>query len=785
MAAATTNQIHMFIRQIILILSCSILFATAATSQSSKIKLSGQVLDTNSKEKIPYVTVIAHTPEMVFVEGTATNNDGQYVLELPKGRYVLKFSFIGYKNTEKTIDLIANQQLELLLASDLTTLETVVVREERTSVEQKIDRKVINVGKDLQAGGGDAVEVLNQLSEVQTGIDGGIELRGSGNINVLVNGKPSPLEPQDLLQQIDASEIQQIELITTPSAKNRADGLTGIINIITKKKKEQGFSGTVSGSVSTNQQYRSGLALSNGLGKVNLSLNLNFSDRERDARNSRSRVSDALNYTQTGDNLFAGQVKSIKAGVDWFLDEKNEFSFSGGYTDNSHDIINTTRIEEDVLNYQFLSNNRHEHLSAEYNANYRRIFTNKNHYLEADIHFTDNRNDLSADYQAGNEFRDDFLEYDSKVSNYSLDYVQPFSNGLVIESGLLYTIKDVSNDQVINDYDDTNLQNRFIFDEKNLGLYTLMKKEWGNLKGQFGLRYEGFWSESQFENTENQINRAFHNLFPSTHFTYAFTEKNSVNFGYNRRISRPNLWQINPFSNASDRFYNRQGNPSLNPEYSHNFEINFLNSFENWSFSPGVFYRNKTNIILPFYLTNNTDNTILRTYTNDGNSHAYGTEIAISIFPLSFLKTNINGNFYWEKINTTVDNDLGFLQLENNNWTIKNLFKINKKLSVDITWIYRGASTRRYSKSLETQKFDTAIRWKILKGKGNISLRVTDIFDTYQSESILFGAGFEENSLRKRESRIGYISFSYQFAKGGMTKKRNRKKRRFDAGATE
>jgi outer membrane receptor protein involved in Fe transport len=761
------------------------LFIVTTQAQNEKLQLGGQVLDATSKQVIPYVTVIANTPEMVFVEGTATDNAGQYLLELPKGNYVLQFSFIGYQDTEKTVVLEANKKMEFLLESDPVTFKTVVISEDRTSVVQKIDRKVINVGKDLQSGGGDAVEVLNQLSEVQTGIDGGIELRGSGNINLLINGKPSPLEPQDVLQQIDASEIQQIELITTPSAKNRADGLTGIINIITKKKKEQGFSGNLSGSASTNQQYRTGLALSNGFKKVNLSLNLSFADRETESLNSRSRVSDVLNYTQFGDNLFDAQVTSIKGGFDWFLDDKNEFSFSGAYTNNSHDIINTTLIEEDAVDYNFTSKNRHEHLSAEYNANYRRIISRKDHYLEADLHYTDNRNDLSANYQAGNNFRDDFLEYDSKVTNFSLDYVQPFSNSLIVETGLLYTIKDVSNDQRVNDYDNSNLQNRFVFDEKNLGLYTLIKKEWSTLKGQFGVRYEGFWSESQFENTELQVSRKFHNLFPSAHFTYIFTENSSVNFGYNRRISRPSLRQVNPFSNSFDRFYNRQGNPSLNPEYSNSFEVNFLNTFEKWSFSPGLFYRYKTSIILPFYITNETDNTILQTYTNDGNSHAYGTEVALSIFPFEFLKTSINGNFYFEKINTTVASDLGFLNLDNSNLTIKNLFKISEKLSLDITWIYRGASTRRYSEAFETQKWDTALRWKILKGNGSLSLRVTDIFDTYQSESILFGNRFEERSLRKRESRIGYISFTYQFAKGVIANKRNRKNRKFDSGATE
>ena len=181
----------------------------------------------------------------------------------------------------------------------------------------------------------------------------------------------------------------------------------------------------------------------------------------------------------------------------------------------------------------------------------------------------------------------------------------------------------------------------------------------------------------------------------------------------------------------------------------------------------------------------NADNTILSSYANDGNSHAYGTEIALSISPLKFLKTTINGSFYWEKINTTIDKELGFLNLNNNNWTIKNLFKINKALTFDITWIYRGGSTRRYSESIETQKFDVALRWKILKGKGNLNVRVTDIFDTYQRESFLFGDGFEEYYLQKRESRIGYIAFTYQFAKGVSLKERNRKKRRFEGGATE
>lgn len=755
-------------------------------AQSNTIQISGKVLDALSKEVLPYVSIIVKTPTDEFVEGVATNAEGQYSMKLAKGVYLLQFSFIGYKSGEKHIELNNSQVIDLFLEADLTTLETVEVNAERTSVEQRIDRKVIHVGKDLQSSGGDALEVLSQLAEVQTNPDGGVELRGSGNVNLLVNGKPSPLAPQDLLQQIDATEIERIELITTPSAKHRADGLTGIINIITQKKKKRGFSGSINGSISTNPQYRGSAQLAFGSKKLNLSLNTTFSDSEFDSQINRSRVSESFNYAQNGASVFSGQVKSLKAGLDWFASPKDEFSFNYSFTDNAHDIINTAQILEDTLNYDYFSANRHVHLSAEYSLNYRKIFDTKDHYLEADFHLSDNQNDLGANYEAGPEIWSSFLDYNTKITNLSLDYALPFKEWKVtFEAGGLYTAKKVNNEQSAIDIHSESTQNKFHFTEKSIGLYTLIKKDWKKLGAQAGFRYEGFWSESTFFSTQQPINRIFHNLFPSLHLSYQLNDTYSLGFGYNQRISRPNLWQINPFANATDRFFNRRGNTGLKPEYSHNFEWNLSSKFQHWSFNPGLFYRYKSNLILPIYEADN-ERFVLQSFANQGNSHAYGTELALSIFPLAFLKTHINATIYQENIAHKNSTNYGFLNLNRHNLTIKNLFQINKHLNFDISWAYRGGGTYRFSQTAATGKVDLALGLKVLQNRGKLNLRLTDVFNTFEWTSTFYGIGFEEQSFRKRETRVFYLSFNYQFAKGESAQKRQRKNRRFDEpGATE
>ena len=170
--------------------------------------------------------------------------------------------------------------------------------------------------------------------------------------------------------------------------------------------------------------------------------------------------------------------------------------------------------------------------------------------------------------------------------NLSLDYVLPIvGTQLVVESGVLFTGKEVLNERRWEQTISESTNDQYRFEEENLAFYLLLKQHWKKLKLQLGLRYEDFSSESRFANSSNSIHRNFQNFFPSLHINYNFTENQGLNFGYNRRTSRPKFWQINPYTNAFDPFYNQQGNPALNPEFSHNVEMNYTHTQEIWSFN--------------------------------------------------------------------------------------------------------------------------------------------------------------------------------------------------------
>ena len=197
--------------------------------------LKGIVREATTQEPIPYATILLKNTTDEFIEGVTTDADGKYFLKTKKGTYKVEVSFIGYEKIVMDVTINKPQQLDFKLAKGIATLDEVTVVAEQTTVQQLIDKKVVNVGKDLLSSGGDAATVLSQLSEVQADENGNISLRGSSNVNVLVNGKPSPLSTSELLLEIPSSTIAKIEIITSPSAKYQANGLTGIINIITNK----------------------------------------------------------------------------------------------------------------------------------------------------------------------------------------------------------------------------------------------------------------------------------------------------------------------------------------------------------------------------------------------------------------------------------------------------------------------------------------------------------------------------------------------------------------------
>lgn len=770
-----------------------LLFSSSILLAQNLSTISGSVQDDENGEALPLVTIVVKDGNDQFTTGTSTDETGAFEIKVKPGKYQLTYSFVGYAVQDQQLELRGDTTLLVPLQALALDMEEVVVQGERSTTQYLVDRKVINVGKDLQSIGGDASEVLQQLAEVQTTSEGEVMLRGSNNVNILINGKPSPLSSAEVLRQISAQEMVQVELITSPSAKYQADGLTGIINIITKRKNESGWVGSFNGRVNTNSAFNTGLQLNYGGPKVNLSLSGNYGESWNRTQRTRDRIGGDSPYSQTGQSEFDGLVKSLKGNVDWFINSKNELSLSLAFTDNSHDIPASVTGQELLANnqwvpFEFSSLNTHQHRTDEYNLNYRTYFSGKDNFLEFDFHLSDNRNALPATFMLSSDTSQNNIQYNTRIANWALDLEQPIKPlGAQLEAGVLWTNKAVDNSQdFIADLSAPAVFNTtFSYTENILGTYGLLKKKWSKWQIQLGLRWEWYENGGEFTSTQSFVGQRFQNFFPSAHLNYFYNDKLTFNLAFNRRISRPNLYQINPFTNSNDRFFQRAGNPNLQPEFSQNIEWSARLSEKIWSFTPTLFYRAKTNLLLSTYVFSEADQRTFQQFINEGRSDAYGVEGALSFFPKGWTRTTINLNYYLEYL-SDLENEFGASRLTRFNVTANQQFTIGERWRLDLRWFYWGNNRSRFSFYAARTALDVAANVKILRKKGSLGLRVTDIFNIYEGFNVSEGQGFTEESYRKGITRVAYLTFTYRIEQGEKGKRRSRKKRSFnEPGARE
>lgn len=747
----------------------------------------GNVKDDENGEALPLVTVVVKDANDQFAAGTSTNEAGTFELQVAPGRYQVIYSFVGYEIQEQKLELAGDTALIIPLQALALDIEEVVVQGERSTTQYLVDRKVIHVGKDLQSIGGDAGEVLQQLAEVQTTAEGEVMLRGSNNVNILINGKPSPLSSAEVLRQISAQEMVQVELITSPSAKYQADGLTGIINIITKRKNESGWVSSFNGRINSNGAFNTGVQLNYGGPKLNVGLSGNYGESWNQTQRTRERIGGNSPYAQTGESEFDGLVKSLKGNLDWFIDAKNELSLSLAFTDNSHDIpASVTGQELESPNvwvpFEFSSLNTHQHRTDEYNFNYRTYFSEKDNFLEFDFHFSDNQNALPATFILPGDTSQNNIQYNTRIANWALDLEQPIKSlGAHLEAGVLWTNKNVDNSQgfIADLSNPQTLNTTFSYNENILGTYGLLKKKWAKWQLQLGLRWEWYENGGDFTSTQSFVGQRFQNFFPSAHLNYFYSDKVTFNLAFNRRISRPSLYHINPFTNSNDRFFQRAGNPNLQPEFSQNIEWSARFTDKIWSFTPTLFYRAKTNLLISTYVFSEADQRTFQQFINEGRSDAYGLEGAFAFFPANWTRTTVNANYYLEQL-SELENDFGSNRLTRFNLTAKQLFNLGKKWRLDLSWFYWGDTRSRFSFYAARSKLDVAVNVKVLRNKGSLGLRVTDVFDTLEYFNEWLGQDFREESFRKSLTRVAYLNFSYRIEQGEKGKRRNRKKRSFN-----
>ena len=751
----------------------SLLVFQLAPSQS----LNGIISDSVSQEKMPYATVVLKNNQDVFLSGTTSDDNGYYSIEQASGTYKLEVSFIGFKTIEQSITIYGKTTLNLVMTEKPSDLNEVVIMAEQTTVRQLIDKKVIYVGKDLLSIGGSAATVLNQLSEISADENGAISLRGSQNVSVLVNGKPSPLINTELLRQINASDISQVEVITSPSAKYQANGLTGIINIITNKKTKKGVSNNTSLGVNTLGGYNGSAHVNYGSDTFNYKLGASYNSGVFKNKNTQERIG-IQPFNRVNDFEFNSDVYTANAGIDWFPNEFNEFSLGVDYTDNGHTLENESTIIQNTISTLQNTLGTHSHKTINFNGNYRHFFKNKEDFIEVDTQFSDNTNVLSSDFNPNINAPDNATNNDVFISNIAIEHSVKINNDLLLESGGLWNKQELNNMRSITSNNTQTANERFENNQSTYALYSLLKYDKNKFALQAGLRGELFNREAHLITNNLTINNRFANLFPSLHISYTIDDNQSATLGYNRRTSRPSLDQVNPISFQFHEFSIHRGNPSLQPEYSNNIDLNHSLKKGVFSFNTTLSYRSKENAIITTNDINN-EGVNISMPKNTGKTDAFGIDLSLTVKPKKWYNSALNFSWNYEKFK---ESQIGFSRNFNRsyNFSLINNFKISDKTRAVLSWRYNGDSESYFSSQRVNQQINLALSHKVLKNKGSINLRVTDIFNTSEYRGVRSGIGFSQQFQYKRVSQVAHISFSYRIDK--VSKKRNKKDRDYESG---
>lgn len=761
-----------------LLLEISPAFAQSGTDYQ------GQVVDSTTQETIPYASIIFYRQQK-FISGISTDDDGRFRTTLNQPITHIGVSFVGYEKALISLADFRNLANSIIRLKQLTNeLDEVVVVGERTNTELKIDRRVINLGADLQQSGTTALEAFDQLAEIQTDHStGSITLRGSGNVRLLINGKPTALSASEVLAQIPTAFIQRVELITSPSARNQADGLSGIINVLLKKGMSKGLNLSLNAATGT-KRHSYGLSGNYNFSRMNIRWSASRALRDMDSHQT---ISQQYTNGNTRDFFaphdFHGEVSTIATGIDFFINPQNELSFGLDYTHDYHDFFNDTFYSNvtDRPDYLYRRISSHTHKTLNTNINYRRNFDPERHFIEIDYNLTGNDNLLPAvDFEEDRFLFEEEKKNRNTLQALAIDYTRPAGKNTKLETGFSWNGRELTSHDYFDFEEQADTQDVFTYREDLFGVYSLIRADIGKLSWQAGLRYEHFHSSSQSSNDES-TDLQFSNLFPSAHLSYQISETNLFNIGYSKRASRPNFNHVNPFR-MGNQYFHWRANPGLLPEFSHNLEANFQHSSKALTWSVSAFYHHRTDVI---EWLQNIDQDGVKTvrFDNIGKKRATGIESGLSFQPTDFWDAQISANYYHTDINQEVY--ITWDQLYSSSVILKNTFKIAGNISADITYRYTGTDRNTFEQRRPRNRLDIAARVIFFKNRLTANLRVIDALNNNLMYRKTVTSEVVQNEVWRFQSQtFGFLfSIDYKLFQNN-TKLRNRKKRDYKHGGS-
>ena len=785
-----------------------------AFSQNKGVTISGLIKDKANKTALSYVNVVLKTEkDSAFVTGTVSNEEGRFTLSNVKpNNYYFEISFIGYFTKRQSIYVGSLSEFldvaTIDLEEDIKKLTEVVVVAKQDEVGGKMDKKTFKVEDNISQSGGSVLQTMQNLPGV-TVQDGKVQLRGNDKVTVLIDGKQTALTgfgSQSGLDNIPSSAIEKIEIINNPSSKYDANGNAGIINIVMKKNKQEGFNGKVGfttglGSLWVRQENLPTIRPQYQFTpKINPSLSLNYRKKKINvffqADNLYTQTLNKNEFvTRTYDDgtIINQQLKrnrntnffTSKTGFDWSINQKNTLTISALYASEKiidrgdQPFFNSDNTVRNRL-WQFLEDELKTTVMA--TAAYQHKFKQAGHLLNIGFNYTFHREDekyFYDNYLPTTIGTDAFkLLSDEQVYDFNFDYIKPLKYGR-IETGIKLRNRNIpTNMQFIpgvNSVLDTNAGGWATYKElipAVYGNYIFENKKW---EAELGLRIE--YVKIQYDvnpnhNTYKSDGYNYTQPFPNGRLAYKINDRNKISLFYNRRVDRPNEVDIRIFPKYDDAEIIKVGNPALRPQFTNSFELGYKTSWNKGYFYSAAYHRFADGTITRISSIAPNSNLIYAIFQNAGRSYNTGLEIVLTQEVAKWYSFNLNLNGYHNQINAfSVENKYPVpntfsadkQEIISGNIKLNNTFHLPKNIDAQLTAIYLAPDIIPQGKIAQRFSLDLGIKKSLQKGKGELFLNATDILNSMIIKKEIQGQGFKYISTDYYETQVIRFGYNYKF----------------------
>lgn len=824
----------------------------------------GKIIDANTNKPLLAASVqllqakydsLSKTRKTVVVAGQLTDATGDFSLENLSlvGQFTLKITAIGYQTLERAVKfdikmggdyskMMNNADVDLgnlKLLVDAKQLAEITVTGTKPFMQMGVDRKIFNVEKNIVSTGQTASELMRNIPGVDVDIDGNVSLRNASP-TIFVDGRPTTLT----LDQIPSDAIQSVELITNPSAKfDASGGMSGIINIILKKNRKSGYNGNLRAGIDSRARPNMGGDINFKQNKLNffVSSSLNIRKSIGEASSTREEFFEypTIKYNQTSNPRSNGFFNYNRAGLDYFIDNRNTLTFSGSFVQGEFNNFDKLSIKTDTLYNAGISSILSERdASSGFNfqnagaaLGYKRLFSKKGMELTADLNYNSSQNKSNGGFQTqyydmtklpkGNPIDQ---KQEGKGGNdyytFQTDFTTPIGENAKIELGLRAAIRDFQSENLnyifnfaLAEYIPiTSINANYKFNDKVYAGYGTYSNVIGKKTNyQLGLRVEN----SRYTGTLLTNNTSFGNsyplsLFPSLNFTHQIDQSQDLQFSFARKINRPNFFQILPFVDYTDSLNISKGNPGLIPEFTNSLELNYQKTLKgNHSILISGYYKQSNNLITRYQIREASavpdKDILINTFINANSSKAYGLEFTARNPLYKWLEVTTNLNFFNSSINSSNLEQ----NLNNSLWSFFGKINANIKMpsnfTLQLTGDYRGKSilpqtsgggrggggswgggggwggfvqttAQGYVKPNYGVEF--ALKKDFLKEKrGSITLSMSDVLRTKVFGSYSESVYFTQVNSRRRDWQVFRLNFNYRFGKvdASLFKRKNTK----------